>query len=299
MALVSALLLVGATALPAQAASPSIRISDAQVLEGAGGYRYVALTVHLAHATGKPVTVGYRTADGTATVGSGDYAPALGELTFHGRKVTKRVYVPVHGDRVFEATETLSVVLRRISGRATIKDGTGVGQIVNDDPGPQTVNVAVAGSGTVTSNPAGISCPADCTQAYVYGTAVTLTASPSTGWSFTGWSGGGCSGTGSCVVTMNQARSVTATFAIQEFTLNVTRAGDGEGVVTGSGISCPSVCTQTYTYGTMVTLTATPSSAPSTASTFTGWSGGCSGVGSCTVSMTAARTVTASFTLSP
>jgi hypothetical protein len=299
MVLVSALLLIGATALPAQAASPSIRISDAQVLEGASGYHYLALTVHLAHATGKPVTVGYRTVDGTATVGGGDYAPALGELTFHGRKVTKRVFVPVYGDRVHEATETLSVVLRRISGRATIKDGTGVGQIVNDDPGPQTLNVTVAGSGTVTSNPAGVSCPADCTETYPHGTAVALTAVPPTGWSFTGWSGGGCSGTGPCVVTTNQATSVTATFTIQEFTLNVTRAGDGQGVVTGPGISCPSLCTKTYPYNTVVTLTATPSSAAGTASTFTGWSGACTGTDPCTVSMTAARTVTASFTLSP
>ena len=44
-------------------------------------------------------------------------------------------------------------------------------------------------------------------------TEVTLTATPNGASAFTGWSGGGCSGTGTCVVTMDQARSVTATFS--------------------------------------------------------------------------------------
>ena len=55
---------------------------------------------------------------------------------------------------------------------------------------------------------------------------VTLTASPSAGSSFTGWSESGCPGTGSCVVTMSAAKSVTATFTQNPpgtFALNVTR----------------------------------------------------------------------------
>jgi lysophospholipase L1-like esterase len=68
------------------------------------------------------------------------------------------------------------------------------------------------GSGTVTSNPAGISCGTDCSESYDHDTSVTLTAAAEADSIFTGWNGGGCSGTGSCVVTMTGNVSVTATF---------------------------------------------------------------------------------------
>ena len=45
------------------------------------------------------------------------------------------------------------------------------------------------GSGTVTSNPAGVACGSDCAQTYPSGTTVTLTAATTTGSRFTGWSG--------------------------------------------------------------------------------------------------------------
>lgn len=74
-----------------------------------------------------------------------------------------------------------------------------------------SVSKAGTGSGTVTSSPAGISCGSDCSENYTSGTSVTLSQSATTGSTFAGWSGA-CSGTGSCVVSMTQARSVTATF---------------------------------------------------------------------------------------
>src|SRR5204862_401115 len=61
-----------------------------------------------------------------------------------------------------------------------------------------TLTVAKAGSGTVTSTPAGISCGTDCSEPYASGTAVTLAATPAVGSVFSGWSGGGCTGTGAC-----------------------------------------------------------------------------------------------------
>src|SRR3989442_8454061 len=57
-----------------------------------------------------------------------------------------------------------------------------------------TVNKPGAGSGTVSSNPAGISCGATCSASYNSGTVVTLSAAPSGGSTFAGWSGGGWSG---------------------------------------------------------------------------------------------------------
>ncbi len=159
-----------------------------------------------------------------------------------------------------------------------------------------TQTVAGNGSGTVTSTPSGINCGGDCSELYNYGTVVTLTATPSAGSTFSGWSGAGCSGTGPCNVTMDMAKTVTATFTLQQFTLTQINAGNGSGTVTSSpsGINCGADCSEVYNYGTTVTLTA----APGAGSTFTGWSGGgCSGTGPCVVTMTAATSVTATFTL--
>jgi alpha-tubulin suppressor-like RCC1 family protein len=76
------------------------------------------------------------------------------------------------------------------------------------------VSKAGTGSGTVASSPAGtIDCGATCGASLASGTTVTLVATPAAGSSFTGWSGD-CSGTGNCVVTMNAAKNVTATFAL-------------------------------------------------------------------------------------
>jgi aryl-phospho-beta-D-glucosidase BglC (GH1 family) len=79
-------------------------------------------------------------------------------------------------------------------------------------------------------------------------------------------------------------------------TLTVTKAGTGSGTVTSSpsGINCGSTCGASYSNGTSVTLTF----AAGSGSTFAGWIGACSGSGTCTVSMTAARSVTATFNTS-
>ena len=158
------------------------------------------------------------------------------------------------------------------------------------------LTVQTAGSGSVASTPAGISCGGDCDELYDYGTSVTLTATPSTGWLFVGWSGGGCSGTGTCTTTTNAPTTVTATFSISTQTLTVATVGNGDGTVTAApgAIDCGSVCSDGFDYGTSVTLTATPAQG----STFTGWSGGgCSGTGTCSVTLTAATSVMAGFTL--
>jgi hypothetical protein len=158
------------------------------------------------------------------------------------------------------------------------------------------VSTAGTGNGAVSGTPDGVNCPGPCTANFVGGSVVTLTATPSAGSTFGGWSGA-CTGTSrTCTVTMNAARSVTATFSavVPTYALSVTTAGAGTGSVgsSPSGIGCPETCSASYTAGTAVTLTATPTNG----STFAGWSGsGCSGTGSCTVTMSAARSVTATF----
>jgi pro-kumamolisin-like protein/List-Bact-rpt repeat protein len=155
------------------------------------------------------------------------------------------------------------------------------------------LSVSVTGSGTVTSSPAGISCPSTCSENLAPGTQVTLTATPASGSGFEGWSGA-CSGFDNCVVTMSSAQSVTATFAQTQYTLNVSVAGNGTVTSSPPGVSCPSVCTMNYSSGTPVTLTA----APAGGATFNGWGGACSGNGSCLLTMNSIESVTAMFSAS-
>jgi hypothetical protein len=157
----------------------------------------------------------------------------------------------------------------------------------------EPLSVSVTGSGTVTSSPAGINCPSTCSANFAQGTQVTLTATPASGFGFSGWDGA-CSGPDNCVLTMNTAQSVTATFAQPQETLNVSVAGNGTVTSSPSGISCPSLCTMNYTTGTPVTLTATPAGGAS----FNGWGGACSGNGGCQVTMNSIESVTAMFSAS-
>lgn len=79
--------------------------------------------------------------------------------------------------------------------------------------------------------------------------------------------------------------------------LSVGRTGSGTGAVTSAaaGIDCGVACSGSYAAGAAVTLSATP--APG--SRFVGWSGHCSGTGGCTLTMDAARSVSAEFALEP
>ncbi|HRS39911.1 MAG TPA: InlB B-repeat-containing protein, partial [Bacteroidia bacterium] len=158
------------------------------------------------------------------------------------------------------------------------------------------VTVSKNGSGTVTSSPLGIDCESTCSYSFTSGTSVTLTAVADTGYSFGSWSGA-CTGTNAtCTLTMDAAKSVTATFIQNTHPLTVTKAATntGTGIVTSadSGITCGSDCSESYTYGTIVTLSA----AADSGSAFYGWSGACTGTTStCQVTMDAAKNVIASF----
>jgi hypothetical protein len=169
----------------------------------------------------------------------------------------------------------------------------------NDPMFSVSVTLAGAGTGTVTSSPAGINCGSTCSTSVLAGTVVTLTANPAAGTIFAGWSGA-CSGTSTCVITADANANVTATFG-QIFPLTVSETGPGAGQVTSTppGINCSPTsnqCSSTFNAGATVTLTASASSG----SSFTGWSGGgCSGTGICVVTISAATNVTAGFALLP
>jgi hypothetical protein len=107
----------------------------------------------------------------------------------------------------FSANSGNSAVVRDVSSTGTVKTVAGTGP--HDK---LTVSEAGTGAGKVSSTPAGISCPHTCAVAYPAGTHVTLSANAAPGSVFSGWKGSGCSGTKTCVLTMSQGRSVTATF---------------------------------------------------------------------------------------
>jgi hypothetical protein len=85
----------------------------------------------------------------------------------------------------------------------------------------------------------------------------------------------------------------TVSSTLGPYTLAVAKAGAGKGVVKSSpaGIKCGVDCSEAYTTGTIVTLTAKPG--PNSA--FGGWSGACIGTGPCALTMDADRAVTATF----
>ncbi|MCB9746769.1 MAG: hypothetical protein H6740_29620 [Alphaproteobacteria bacterium] len=161
-------------------------------------------------------------------------------------------------------------------------------------PGSRTLSVALRGEGLgrVRSNPEGLDCPGTCEAAFPLGSTVTVTASAAEGAVFVGWSEPSCRGL-ACEVSLDDDRTLEATFARLSWTLTITKTGDGAGRVSSqpAGIDCGPTCEASFVHATEVTLSATPDSG----SEFAGWSGACSGMGACVVAMTRAHDVSAQF----
>src|SRR5204862_259983 len=133
----------------------------------------------------------------------------------------------------------------------------------------------------------------DCMEAYPAGTTVTLTAAAAGNSTFRGWGGAG-TGTGGCTARPAADTVVTASFALRPATLQVARQGRGRGAATPArgAVNCGTDCSEAYPAGTTVTLTARAAGG----SAFRGWSGGgCSGTGTCTLTLSANTTVFARF----
>ena len=109
------------------------------------------------------------------------------------------------------------------------------------------LEVNTVGQGTVTETK-----KSSKTTTYESGDVIILKAVPETNWEFTGWSGDATGTDTEIEITMDKAKSVTATFEKIQFTLEVTVVGNGsvaEEVITSKS---------TYDSGTIVKLTATP-----------------------------------------
>ncbi len=154
------------------------------------------------------------------------------------------------------------------------------------------LNVTTIGNGTVTVLPGEMTWAGSAGSAtYLPGTVVQLTATPTGGAQFVGWSGD-CTGTGTCSVTMDAAKNVTAEFSLPvDLTVNIT--GTGSVSSNQPGFACTGAsCTASFPLNTAVSLTAVPA----WYSTFGSWTGCDSVVGaSCSVTMNASRTVSVIF----
>jgi len=129
-----------------------ISVADATVTEGNVGSTNLAFTVTLSAATSGPVTVDYATANGTAKAGQ-DYTAQTGTLTFAAGETSKVVNVQVSGDFAVEANETLKLTLSSPTG-ATIRDGTALGTIVNDDTTtPALPTLGISDASVIEGNP--------------------------------------------------------------------------------------------------------------------------------------------------
>ncbi|MEO5359415.1 MAG: FG-GAP-like repeat-containing protein [Nitrospirota bacterium] len=178
--------------------------------------------------------------------------------------------------------------------------GTWWGSFKTSSSAQQTLTVTMSGSGsgTVTPSTGSISWTGNTgTASYGAGTQVVLTAVAASGSTVTSWSGCDTTSGSTCTVTMSTAKTVSVVFTNpSNAVLTVVKQGTGSGTVTSStGTLSWSGKTGTVTIGkdTQVTLT----SAAASGSVFTSWSG-CDNATSttCTVAMSADRSVTAVFT---
>jgi uncharacterized repeat protein (TIGR02543 family) len=150
-------------------------------------------------------------------------------------------------------------------------------------------------TGTVSMSPAGTyytSSGGYDYYTYNSGTNVTLTANPGSGYVFSSWSDNLSGSTNPNSITINGNSLVTANFTSSgggtTYTLTMAVSDGGHGSTTSPSVGSYSG----YSSGTVVTITATPS----TGCTFTGWSGDASGMKNpTTVTMSSDKSVTANF----
>jgi alpha-tubulin suppressor-like RCC1 family protein len=229
----------------------------------------------------------------------------------NGTNTASSVPVAMTGTGVTWTSSDTAVATINVAGRAT-GVGRGATTITATDGSGASASTTLtvrelvtlsvvrsgAGTGTITSNPPGISCGTDCSEAYDSSSSVTLTATPDGSSTFFGWVGCESVSGSTCTVTMGTARTVTAVFDLRRFVLTASKAGLGGSLgsvqSSPSGISCGTDCYEPYTIGTVVTLTASPEAL------LTAWSG-CDSVSqnACTVTVKSDRAVTATFVGAP
>ena len=175
-----------------------------------------------------------------------------------------------------DVTGTASPVTVTIDGNKAVT--ATFGQI----PYVLTLTANPSGGGTISRNPVAVT--------YTYGTVVTLTPQANAGWGFGHWSGDVTGSGAPATLTIDGNKAVTATFGHTAYTLTTTVVPPGSGTITVQPAAA------TYTWGTVLTLTATPV----IGWTFDGWSGDVIGAASpVTLTIDGSKAVTATFSQIP
>jgi hypothetical protein len=132
----------------------TLAIGSPSVTEGNSGSVNLAFPVTLSTASDHNVSIQAAITGGTATSGTDYTAVAPQSYTFLPGETSKTFTVPVLGDTIDEANETVIVTLSSPSG-AAIATGTGTGTIVDDDTATIAINdasVTEGNSGTVAAS---------------------------------------------------------------------------------------------------------------------------------------------------
>ena len=106
-------------------------MNDASIVEGDSGASNAVFTLALDEPSAKRVKASFETDDRTATTPS-DYAEKDGTVSFAPGVVARNVSVAIRGDLNAEPTETFRL-LTTGAQNATVLDGSGRGEIVDDD----------------------------------------------------------------------------------------------------------------------------------------------------------------------
>jgi hypothetical protein len=285
-------------------AAPALSVADAAAAEGQPpGTTDLVFMVTLSLPSGRPVTVAYAAANGTAQSGV-DFEPLSGVLTFAPGETARLLTVKLSRDSQSEGDETL---LLDVSNpvNASLARAQGVGTILDDD-----ARVKAA----MTSPATGSTIGPITTFSWSSGSNV------SEYWLFVGTSLGGfdvfngSQGTARSRTLAGLPEGTTifvrllsllgAVWESNDYSyrvstgpaLSVTKLGNGGGVVTTNpaGIDCGAICGAGFLLNQLVTLNALPDAD----SIFSGWGGVCSssGSGPCQVTMDASKSATATFT---
>lgn len=125
------------------AATPTVSIADASVVEGNSGTKTVTFTVSVSPTASGTVSYDIATSNGTAVAGSDYLASALTGQSVSAGSASNTFVVTINGDASNEADETFTVNVSNVVG-ANLGDGNAVGTITNDDAGGTGPSLSIA-----------------------------------------------------------------------------------------------------------------------------------------------------------
>lgn len=216
--------------------------------------------------------------------------------------------LPVNGACVTDQTLTVApsnpnLCTAGTAGVVTANPASYTWACLGSNGGSDAPSCSAVRNYVVTSSVTGGNGAISASQNVAYNATPSFTLTPASGYvasAITGTCGGSLSANSFTTNAVTAPCAVVASFTaapVTSYVLDVSKTGTGSGTVTSDtgGINCGATCSASYTSGATVTLAA----AAASNSTFTGWSGACTGTASCVVSLSAARSVVAGFDVTP